>query len=86
MSIILMPELWPSLFLVRWTKPYSHNLRRLLEHSIGEIHDLCLLQDLARKRFELLVGGIFVDVIIPLFHTAEFHDVCVSDPILQFHN
>jgi len=56
-----------------------------LEYPINKIYDLRPFKDLqvASEFLEFIMGGVVIDVVIPVLRAFKFHHKCVRDTILH---
>lgn len=58
-------------------------LRSFLERAVCKVNDLYLLDDTVQALDERLVGGVMLDIVLPVLNVLELHDKGMGDAILK---
>jgi hypothetical protein len=58
-------------------------LRSFLERAVCKVNDLYLLDDTVQALDERLVGGVMLDIVLPVLNVLELHDKGMGDAILR---
>lgn len=58
-------------------------LRSFLERAVCKVNDLYLLDDTVQALDERLVGGVMLDIVLPVLNVLELHDKRMGDAILR---